>query len=91
MKTTAIQDCIKEIAAKLDLASDYHDLSLYERGLVDAYVNIKKILESKLEKEEQDLKECFQDAYYMGIRYAQDFVDCDFNTYFTKTFIQNEI
>jgi hypothetical protein len=77
MKATPIQEAIQEIDAKLNLADDYDDLSLYQRGLVDAYINIKKLLESKLEKEKDDL-----------IGFAQSYIISADNAYvlFTKTF-----
>jgi hypothetical protein len=79
MKTTALQEAIQEIDAKLILTVDYDDLSLYQRGLVDAYINVKKRLESKLEKEKDDL-----------IGFAHSYVISADNAYvlFTKTFKQ---
>jgi hypothetical protein len=79
MKTTAIQEAIQEIDAKLNIANDYDDLSLYQRGLVDAYINVKKLLESKLEKERNDILEFASDYYYS---------DLLTNELFTKTFKQ---
>ena len=79
MKTTAIQDCIQEIDAKLILTVDYDELSLYQRGIVDAYINMKKLLESKLEKEKQDILNFASDYYYSDLLTTE---------LFTKTFKQ---
>jgi hypothetical protein len=79
MKPTAIQECIQEIDAKLILTVDYDDLSLYQRGIVDAYLNMKKLLESKLEKEKQDILNFASDYYYSDLLTTE---------LFTKTFKQ---
>jgi hypothetical protein len=80
MKNTALQEAIQEIDAKLVLKVDYDDLSLYQRGIVDAYINMKKLLESKLGKEKDDL-----------LGFAHSYIISADNAYvlFTKTFKQN--
>ncbi len=83
MKTTAIQEAIQEIDAKLVLKVDYEDLSLYQRGIVDAYLNMKKLLESKLEKEKQDLID-------FAYKYSSDKTGVNAEILFKKTFKQND-
>ena len=66
---TALQELKEQINHKLSLFQniEYDDLSLHQRGLLDAYINCKEWVNKLEEKEKQDLIDAYDKGFNKGL------------------------
>ena len=69
---TALQELKEQINHKLSLFQniEYDDLSLHQRGLLDAYINCKEWVNKLEEKEKQNLIDAYTHGNIHGQTYA---------------------